>query len=86
MLVQMISPDEVKDLKAQFEVIDTSGEGMIDINELTDVLKKQGIKLDSDAVNQIISELDYYGNKKINYSDFLAATIDVRNFITEQKL
>ena len=40
MLVQMISPDEVKDLKAQFEAIDTSGEGLIDIKELTTVLEK----------------------------------------------
>ena len=38
MLVQMISQEEVKDLRAQFEAIDTKGTGMIDMNELTDVL------------------------------------------------
>ena len=38
--MEMISPDEVKDLKAQFEAIDTSGEGLIDIKELTTVLEK----------------------------------------------
>ena len=40
MLVQMISQDEIKDLRAQFEAIVTSGEGMIDIKELTAVLKR----------------------------------------------
>ena len=39
--------------------------------------------LDQEAVNSIIEEIDYYGNKKINYSDFLAATINVRHFMSE---
>ena len=34
----------------------------------------------------MISEMDYHNNKKINYSEFLAATIDIRNFLTESRL
>ena len=33
MLVQMISQDEVKDLRAQFEAMDTGGTGMIDMKD-----------------------------------------------------
>ena len=86
MLVQMISQDEVKDLRAQFEAIDTHGTGMIDMNELTDVLTNKGIKIDVNQLNDIISEIDYYGNKQINYSDFLSATINIRVYMTEQKM
>jgi Ca2+-binding EF-hand superfamily protein len=34
----------------------------------------------------LISQVDYQGNKMINYSEFLAATIDVKNFLTESRL
>ena len=37
-------------------------------------------------VQDIISQLDYHGNKMINYSEFLAATIDVRDFLTDSRL
>ena len=86
MLVQMISQDEVKDLRAQFEAMDTGGTGMIDMKELTEVLTNKGIKIDVNQLNSIISEIDYFGNKQINYSDFLSATINIRVFMTEQKL
>lgn len=86
MLVQMISQDEVKDLRAQFEAIDTAGTGMIDMNELTKVLTQKGIKMDVNQLNNMVSELDYYGNRQINYSEFLSATINIRHYLTEQKL
>ena len=34
----------------------------------------------------MITEVDYQGNGKINYSEFLSATIDVRTFLTKHKL
>ena len=34
----------------------------------------------------MMDELDSYGNGKINYSEFLAATVDVNTFLTEEKL
>ena len=30
--------------------------------------------------------MDYHNNKRINYSEFLAATIDVKNFLTDDRL
>ena len=56
---------------------------MIDMNELTDVLTNKGIKIDVNQLNSIISEIDYYGNKQINYSDFLSATINIRVYMTD---
>ena len=46
MLVGMISQDEIKDLKAQFEAIDKKGDGTIEIAELKPLLKKQGLRMD----------------------------------------
>jgi Ca2+-binding EF-hand superfamily protein len=35
--------------------------------------------------DHIIKELDYNGNEKINYSEFLAATLSVQTILTHQK-
>ena len=37
-------------------------------------------------IQDIIRQMDYHGNMKINYSEFLAATIDVKLFLTDSKL
>ena len=34
----------------------------------------------------MISEIDYHANGKINYSEFLAATLHVQTFLTDEKL
>lgn len=34
----------------------------------------------------MIKELDYQGNGKINWSEFLAATVDTEKFLTDQRL
>ena len=37
-------------------------------------------------VDEIIHQLDYQQNHKINYTEFMSATIDVSKFLTEEKL
>ena len=34
----------------------------------------------------MIKEIDYFGNKKINYSEFLVATLDIKAFLDDNKL
>ena len=34
----------------------------------------------------MIDQVDYHNNKKINYSEFLAATIDIKGFLTDSRL
>ena len=34
----------------------------------------------------MINQIDYQNNKKINYSEFLAATIDIQQFLNESRL
>ena len=86
LLVKTASEDDVKDLKVQFQAIDTDGTGMILASELTAILKKQDMNVSDADVLEIINQMDYHGNQKINYSEFLAATMDVRNFLTDSRL
>ena len=47
---------------------------------------KQNLHYTDVDILKFIEEMDYDGNGKINYSEFLAATIDTKKFLTESKL
>lgn len=85
-LVQTIKSDDVKHLRAHFDAIDTDKSGMIDAQELQNYLKKMKMNVNNNEALKLIEELDYQGNGKINYSEFLAATIDCNKFLTDQRL
>ena len=49
-------------------------------------IEKANFKMTSAEIKKIVKELDYADNKKINYSEFLAATIDTVKFLNDQKM
>lgn len=42
--------------------------------------------MNEDDIAKIFDEVDFNGEKKINYTEFLAATISVKKILTEEKL
>ena len=82
-LVKMANEEEVKELRQQFQAIDKDGSGMILASELNAIIQKCDLAISKSDVEEMISEVDYHGNGKINYSEFLSATIDVRNFLSK---
>ena len=40
----------------------------------------------STEIDKIIKEVDHHQNGKINYTEFLAATVEIKQFMTEEKL
>ena len=56
---------------------------MININELQEALQIHGYsQVTQDELKKIIDNVDYAGNGKINYSEFLVATIEIKNVLT----
>ena len=66
--------------------MDKDKTGFISILELKEAMTKTDIKITDEQISQIMKEVDHHGNGKINYSEFLAATISVKDFMTEEKL
>ena len=66
--------------------MDEDGTGLIKAQELHDVLMKNRMGVSSAEVKEMISQIDYHNNKMINYSEFLAATIDIKHFLTDSRL
>ena len=79
------SPDE-KGLREMFTNIDIESTGYISAQELRIALSKAGIKYDEIELDQIVAEVDYHGNNRINYSEFLAATLSVKKILTNERL
>lgn len=76
-LVKQTKDTKFVKLREQFEKMDKDGTGLITPQELKQFFDENDqIDIGEDEVKTLISELDYAGNGKINYSEFLAATID----------
>ena len=82
-LVKMANEEEVKELRLQFQEIDKDGSGMILASELTEIIKKCDLNISESDIDEMIKEVDYHGNGKINYSEFLSATIDIKKSLTK---
>lgn len=61
---------------------------MIEIPELKKVLKEANFEqVASDKeIDDIIKQIDNDNNGQINYTEFIAATIDVRMYLTEERV
>lgn len=70
----------------QFHKIDKDNTGFINANELEEAVRESGQTWQAEEIKQTIAKVDYYGNGKINYSEFLAATVSAKHFLTEEKL
>ena len=53
---------------------------------MKDAINNSSIPIPDEEVNRIINEVDYLGNGKINYTEFLVATLDVKSFLDDNKL
>ena len=49
-------------------------------------MKKLDLKLKKEEIEAMVSEMDYVGNGKINYTEFLAAILSVKSTLTDEML
>lgn len=59
---------------------------MITAGELKNAIKVKDMNMSQTELQKVIDEVDYAANNKINYTEFLAATMDMSSFLDEHKL
>ena len=69
-----------------FTNIDKDGTGYLTAPEIKEALKEANISFEEHEIENIINEVDFKGHRKINYTEFLAASISVKKILTEEKL
>ena len=55
---------------------------MINADELKEAMMKCDINLTEAEMNRLFDNVDYKGNKLLNYSEFIAATLSVKQVLT----
>lgn len=60
-------------MKQLFKELDTSGNGLLDRNELKCLLKKTGKNFTEAEVDEILKDADKNGDNQISYEEFINA-------------
>jgi Ca2+-binding EF-hand superfamily protein len=60
--------------------------GHINAVELEKAMFETDHSLEAEEIHKIIKELDYHGNGKINYTEFLAATVSIKAILTHERM
>ena len=77
------SPEDIKDLKNLFMSLDKNGDGSLTIDELRIGLKDRE---NGDTLLRLLQAADTDGSGEINYTEFIAATLDANIFMREDYL
>jgi len=86
MVNNMVTKEEKKDLMETFKALDTNQDGVLSKEELVTGLKKVSNFISEDEVDQIMARIDYNKDQTINYTEFVAAAIDKRKLLSEERI
>jgi len=83
-IASQLHEDSIKALRETFMSLDANGDGLLTSHELTEGLKKAGLGEIPADLQQIMEEVDSDGSGMIDYTEFLAATLDRKTYIQEE--
>jgi len=78
-----LNEEQIKALREIFTALDSNGDGQLTTAEMTEALKKASLTMPQD-LTEIIEGIDSDGSGVIDYTEFLAATLDKRSFLKEE--
>merc|ERR1712137_521223 len=74
---------QIKALRDTFMALDENGDGLLTVNEMKEGLSRCGLKEIPPDLQQIMEEVDSDGSGVIDYTEFLAATLDKKVYMSE---
>mmetsp|Transcript_12291 Transcript_12291/g.22016 ORF Transcript_12291/g.22016 Transcript_12291/m.22016 type:complete len:507 (-) Transcript_12291:2527-4047(-) len=77
---------ELAGMKEMFQDMDKDGSGTITVDELRDGLRLKGADIALTEVQRIMDNIDINGNSKIDYEEFLAATMHLNKLSREENM
>merc|ERR1712203_658923 len=82
-IASSLNDGEIKALRETFMALDGNSDGMLTVNEMKEGIRKAGIKEIPPDLQQIMDDIDSDGSGQIDYTEFLAATLDKRVYMQE---
>ena len=82
----MTSRDEKKELMEVFKMLDTNQDGVLSKQELVTGLKKVNQFISEEEVDALMGRIDHNKDKTINYTEFVAAAIDKKKLLSDERV
>jgi calcium-dependent protein kinase len=82
-IANQLSEDQIKTLREMFSKLDENGDGHVTAQELTAGMASAGLKEIPPDLLQIMKDIDADGSGKIDYTEFLAATLDQKMYLQD---
>merc|ERR1712226_1477458 len=82
-IANQLNEDQIKALRETFMSLDGNGDGKLTVNEMKEGIAKAGLKEIPPDLQQIMEDVDSDGSGVIDYTEFLAATLDRRVYMKE---
>ena len=82
-ITTLLKESEIKELKDIFDSIDTNKDGTLTPNEVKSALKKF---MKESEINKIFGGIDTNNSNKIEYSEFISALLEKKEFLKKEKL
>ena len=68
-----LTAEQVEELKAAFQAMDSNGDGFVTKDELKSMLSGLGEPVDDSVINEMINVADTNGDGKVDFNEFVAA-------------
>lgn len=78
--------EEITGLKEMFEAMDKDGSGTITVDEMREGLRNKDVKIPEAELEAIMANADVNGDGKVDYEEFLAATMHLGKLEREEHL
>jgi len=82
-IASQLGEAQIKALRDTFTALDKNGDGLLTAAEMKEGLTKAGLKEIPEDLQQILKEVDSDGSGVIDYTEFLAATLDKKVYLQE---
>ena len=82
---QLANKEELLELQKAFQALDKNSDGKLTREELIDGYSKLYGDMAEEEVDKILRVADLDGNGEIEYSEWVVATMDKTNLLTDEK-
>jgi len=85
-IAHRLSGEEIQELKNTFGLLDSNKDGTISFPELKRGLERLGRLEDVEDLRVLMEKIDVDGSKRLDFTEFIASTLDVKHFIEDDML
>merc|ERR1712151_260775 len=78
-----LNEGQIKKLRETFMALDNNGDGLLTTAELKEGIQKSGLKEIPEDLQNIIEGIDSDGSGQIDYTEFIAATLEKKQYLEE---